>query len=728
MDEPSNSKRRRGLGVVTPNACTECRKKRCDGQNPCGRCVSQKVVECIYEIPVRQSKEHMRAAIEQMKAHQQATDAVISALISTDQTNQVLDQLRRGESLETISEKLKASSHIGENITSYARASDYHAIENALLSARGIGNSSFSMLNINDPHIPSPHGQDPMWNPWHGVNDSSLHLTGMNDDSMSWTSGSASNPQSAISFPLLSTTHEESANFSASDGSIQFARDQGREAILGQKFGVEERPDFHNADKKLSWTTVTNDEAFIEHLMTLYFCWEYPIFASLSKEHFLEAFKTGDETYCSSLLVNAMLSLGCRFSTQPESRTDPNNSNTAGDHFFGEALRLLKEMDDCHTMTTIQALSLMSLREASCGRSSDSIFLSGQSIRLAIEMGLHKNAAQMPIEMDDEDDVVRAATFWGAFSLDQAWSLSIGRLPHSSRHIKLMTKPAVIGHIEASSWVPYTDDGAPLERPYTQPSNIRTVFKTFCELSKIVHISLYALYSPGANLTSESLLEIYTQYLRWYEAIPAALRLGHNFTPAVLFSHMYYHFAILLLFRPFIKLELVGSGVSPRDVCKQTADAISTLVKSYSELYSLKRTPSFVPYFVLASGINHLVVHGNTSSGPEMLYGALADLKEMESCHGFATRARHILHFLVNHWHINVSFDESEDDEDLEILCRPSPASLNLFCPNIESSDLENIIRPSLEGGNPLFWPFPLQGRPLLTSTNLESAGFSLLL
>lgn len=28
VTNPVNSKRRRGLGVVTPNACTECRKKR----------------------------------------------------------------------------------------------------------------------------------------------------------------------------------------------------------------------------------------------------------------------------------------------------------------------------------------------------------------------------------------------------------------------------------------------------------------------------------------------------------------------------------------------------------------------------------------------------------------------------------------------------------------------------------------------------------------------------
>jgi hypothetical protein len=37
-------------------------------------------------------------------------------------------------------------------------------------------------------------------------------------------------------------------------------------------------------------------------------------------------------------------------------------------------------------------------------------------------------------------------------------------------------------------------------------------------------------------VTSKSLLASYTDFLRWYDAIPAVLRLGHNFTPAVLFA------------------------------------------------------------------------------------------------------------------------------------------------------------------------------------------------
>lgn len=116
-----------------------------------------------------------------------------------------------------------------------------------------------------------------------------------------------------------------------------------------------------------------------------------------------------------------------------------------------------------------------------------------------------------------------------------------------------MAKPAIVDDVERSAWVPYTDHGditnqlpgyqaltadpgAPLERNCIQPSNVRSVYKTFCELSEIVHKALYAFYTPGTQLTSKTLLDIYTQYLNWYEAIPETLRLGQNFTPAVLFA------------------------------------------------------------------------------------------------------------------------------------------------------------------------------------------------
>ncbi len=79
---------------------------------------------------------------------------------------------------------------------------------------------------------------------------------------------------------------------------------------------------------------------------------------------------------------------------------------------------------------------------------------------------------------------------------------------------------------------------------------------------------------------------------------------------------MYYHFAILLMFRPLIKLRIIGSAIRPRDVCAQAADAIQGLLRSYSQLYTLRRTPSFVPYFVLTSSIMHLAIGASASSSP----------------------------------------------------------------------------------------------------------------
>lgn len=195
---------------------------------------------------------------------------------------------------------------------------------------------------------------------------------------------------------------------------------------------------------------------------------------------------------------------------------------------------------------------------------------------------------------------------------------------------------------------------------------------------------------------------------------------------------MYYHTAILLLFRPFVKLSITGSGVSPRDLCTQAANTISILLKSYSDLYTLERTPSFVPYFVLASTITHVITLGNERAGPEHLQSAIADLRQMASCHGFANRALNIIRFLLAHWNVTYNMltaDEEDLKQDFGTLCQASSASMNFFCPNVDDKDIANSISPVAEGETPLFWPFPLQGRPLLSSegTSLADAGFSLL-
>lgn len=95
-------------------------------------------------------------------------------------------------------------------------------------------------------------------------------------------------------------------------------------------------------------------------------CWEYPIVSNILPEQpFLQNMAQGNSQYYSGLLISTVLSLGCRFSDRTEAQTNSADSNTAGNHFFEEAKRSLAE-DEISRLTTVQALSLMSMREASC--------------------------------------------------------------------------------------------------------------------------------------------------------------------------------------------------------------------------------------------------------------------------------------------------------------------------------------------------------------------------
>lgn len=301
---------------------------------------------------------------------------------------------------------------------------------------------------------------------------------------------------------------------------------------------------------------------------------------------------------------------------------------------------------------------------------------------------------------------------------------------------------------------------------------------------------------------------------------------------------MYYHFAILLLFRPLIKLRIIGSSILPRDVCSQAADAIQGLLRSYAQLYTLKRTPSFVPYFLLTSSIMHLAlgarppeeqdsdapnsrtpgtksedrssrgqsarsdsemdrydgkppIRGGLDRGgridqkaAQALKQGIADLEEMAPCHHFAEQALHILRYLAKKWKVEIEIPEKSDAAPGQSakLMRPATSGLNFFSLDIGESDfvcdwpagasggggsgvvpsieaqMDEVqklkggmgppMQPSPGGGlgipmrgatssgpmahtatsieNPLFWPFPMQGRPMLPEgKHLEEAGFA---
>jgi hypothetical protein len=178
---------------------------------------------------------------------------------------------------------------------------------------------------------------------------------------------------------------------------------------------VVPRPDDY---RNGTWTSVTHDIAFVERLLHLYFQWSHPFYVIFSRECFYRDFQSGRRKYCSPLLVNAILAYACHFSDEPQARTDPHNPRTAGDHFFSEARRLLYE-DETPSLTTVQALCVMAIREPSMGRDSSGFMYIGRCMRMAVELGLHLNTTASPtLQLTASEIEVRKVTFWGCFVVD----------------------------------------------------------------------------------------------------------------------------------------------------------------------------------------------------------------------------------------------------------------------------------------------------------------------
>ena len=59
------------------------------------------------------------------------------------------------------------------------------------------------------------------------------------------------------------------------------------------------------------WTNVSNDNELMRGLIRLFFVYEYPWYSFFHKDHFLDSMLSGSEDFCSSLLVNVVLTLAC---------------------------------------------------------------------------------------------------------------------------------------------------------------------------------------------------------------------------------------------------------------------------------------------------------------------------------------------------------------------------------------------------------------------------------
>ncbi|KAF4471694.1 NIT-4 pathway-specific regulatory nit-4 [Fusarium albosuccineum] len=617
--DPAGQKRR-----CVSTACIACRKRKskCDGAVPsCAACASVYGTECVYDPNSDHRRKGVyREKVDSMKARNSTLQILIEAILNAEEEDVpvIVQKIRTCNSLDAVAEQLlKQQEHQQEQ---QEQSND----------------ESGDMDQSNDNYTTDQ--------PVQGERDLARKM----------------------------------GELRLENGSVRFIGGTSHLIYLGDPNHEEADPNpeqyITGEDPITSWTRVTQDTQLITHLINMYFNWHYPYFTTLSKTMFFRDFMRGKAAlgrgtvYCSSLLVNAMLALGCHFTSVAGAYGTPGDSRTKGDHFFAEAKRLIVENDEYEKprLVTVQALALMSVREAGCAREAKGWVYSGMSFRMAEDIGLNLDVGQLDKErMSDYEVDARRITFWGCYLFDKCWSNYLGRLPQIPKSSFNVSKFDVFPNEDAESWSPYTDSG--FDQSFKQPSRTRAIALQMSKLSEISSDLLAFFYHPstigrssGKAVELKKLSELHRRLEEWRKELPREFEPKDGQLPNVLLMHMFFHLQYIHLFRPFLKYSPAASPlpphVSPRRICTANAGAISKLLRLYKKLWNLRQICNIAVYMVHSACTIHLLNLPEKTARRDITHGVkhLEEIAEDWLC---ARRTLSILSVLAKKWNCELPED-----------------------------------------------------------------------
>ncbi|KAH7910437.1 fungal-specific transcription factor domain-containing protein [Hygrophoropsis aurantiaca] len=427
-----------------------------------------------------------------------------------------------------------------------------------------------------------------------------------------------------------------------------------------------------------------------DHLIDLYFEHVHVIFPVIHKTRFLREYnsrkygshpttpESGEGSSSSpnqepsqsvtKLLLLAIFSIAARYS---DDATPPTADRMweAGCQYLVEARTVLAKVYHSSRASTCQALLLLGHREFGIGSMEQGWLYIGMAIRMAQDLGLNRAADKWQFNgapmFSPEENQVRKQIWWACCVADKYTCIYMGRPVCIGEH-DFDTMLPDVDEDENDSWSPSSSDATNQYIPPPIP-RIMSCFRASASLSVIVGAIITMIYPvrPGGRVSRKSLLNTLEARLdQWYINLPDGLRYDpasrRNIpSPPVLFMHMNYWSAVLLLHRAFIpnwkgsdqvpKSPSAGSDTTSLkafDLCQSAATYISTIATTYHENFSLKRSSPFLSSYTLSAGIMHIVTLALRPSNVQAYIGlrqCLIALKEMETIWPSAARAWDLL-------------------------------------------------------------------------------------
>ncbi|KAF2669508.1 hypothetical protein BT63DRAFT_262961 [Microthyrium microscopicum] len=583
--KPTYSKR----GKITIVACVPCRRRKtkCDGKRPtCSQCQSRDG-NCQYDMNEEQRRlTYLRENVETLAEEKNNLEQLLMHLRNSteDESFEILRRIRGGAEPQSLVQQIQAS----RSLTQVKGDSPFSPASGSNPPSASFGPSRESYERLVQA-ITTSNTPD--------TDDIIMRLR----------------RQEPIESIIEGTRSQEAMDIEPGLGaetqSPYYARPMAGNSLAPHLSsnqpipGGSRAPDAHTppiADDH-HWTRVTQDKELIEHLLDTYFTWQHSFFQNFPEDLFRKDFAAGKTQFCSRVLVNAICAAGCLLSDRDDARGDPSDPTTAGAGFFEEGIRLLNQSDRSSIPTTA-GVFILSHVEGYRARLGAMWGLVGRSARMALDLGLHLRNEKTPFDQMGPDaqnqETGRIHAFWGCFVSDQVTSLSLGRLPQLLTNAVTIELPPLDDDLDEQPWGPRQ----------VKPGARASTFRQCAALSKIVNSTLLMFFAPSSIIKGKLLLDEYHKYTSWFERLPDIVRLSdEEVPPHVISLHIYYHAAVLLLFRPFLRAKFTESDIVPSELCRQSATAISELFAKHLSLYGTTGIYTFQIQCLLTACTIHLI-------------------------------------------------------------------------------------------------------------------------
>ncbi|KUJ10509.1 uncharacterized protein LY89DRAFT_596406 [Mollisia scopiformis] len=376
-----------------------------------------------------------------------------------------------------------------------------------------------------------------------------------------------------------------------------------------------------------TWTTVTANQAVMDHLLQLYFAWVHPVHTLFDEGHFVDCYKRQLDDYCSSVLVNSICAMACHL--HPMVEGEEIDFEQLGMEFI-DAVRI--EIDPIgKRITMIQAFAVMFLVD--CARAN--------GLRASSYLKVATTNLRGVIHQDTDGFAdVWKNTVRGVRNLNIEWSQITFQPPSvlsSAIHDAFEESDDVL---DDASWYFYRSihDEVP-----SWPGLLATTNREKAKLTAIIQDVITIMYTPaGPLISARDILHQYRRLVAWREDLSGDIsnlesHAGHAL-PHVLSLLILYNSSVVQLFRPLLVLESFHSPMVEETIWNHAQQGLFLLDEQYRTKFSCRYQPVMQMFAVLhlSDTIARFFpggVEGRSKDGPEAIQFGLEVL--MQSAAGF---------------------------------------------------------------------------------------------